>query len=73
MLINFNFSSAFDDAKEVSRHAVLKFRAEMIADYETIEKLFGSKEENPRYIYFTARSDYIERWLKKSEKVRESP
>ncbi|GES91142.1 hypothetical protein GLOIN_2v1471210 [Rhizophagus clarus] len=63
-------TSAFDDAKEVSRHAVLKFRAEMIADYETIEKLFD-KEENPRYIYFSARSDYIERWLKKSEKARE--
>ncbi|GBB88830.1 hypothetical protein RclHR1_15440001 [Rhizophagus clarus] len=64
-------ASAFDDAKEVSRHAVLKFRAEMIADYETTEKLFGNKEENPRYIYFSARSDYIERWLKKSEKARD--
>ncbi|GBC07558.1 hypothetical protein RclHR1_07530007 [Rhizophagus clarus] len=65
-------TSAFDDAKEVSRHAVLKFRAEMIADYETTEKLFGNKEGNPRYVYFTARSDYIENWLKKSEKARES-
>lgn len=43
----------------------------MIANYETIEKLSGNEEENPRYIYFTARSDYIERWLKKSKKARE--
>ncbi|PKK61042.1 hypothetical protein RhiirC2_817389 [Rhizophagus irregularis] len=64
-------TSAFDDAKEISRHAVLKFRAEMIADYETIEKLSGDEDGNPRYIYFTANSNYIERWLKKSKKARE--
>ncbi|PKY27233.1 hypothetical protein RhiirB3_390138 [Rhizophagus irregularis] len=65
-------TSAFDDAKEISRHAVLKFRAEMIADYETIEKLSGNEDGNPRYIYFTANSNYIERWLKKSKKARDN-
>lgn len=43
----------------------------MIADYETIEKLSGDEDGNPRYIYFTANSNYIERWLKKSKKARE--
>ncbi|RGB23517.1 hypothetical protein C1646_774371 [Rhizophagus diaphanus] len=65
-------TSAFDDAKEIGRHAVLKFRAEKIADYETIEKLSGNEDGNPRYIYFTANSNYIERWLKKSKKAREN-
>jgi len=44
----------------------------MIADYETIDKPFGNEKGNPRYIYFTGKSDYIEQWLKKSEKARES-
>ncbi|CAB5181139.1 unnamed protein product, partial [Rhizophagus irregularis] len=65
-------ASAFDDANEVSRHAALKYRAEMIAEYETIDKPSASQEENPRYIYFTSKMDYIKNWLKKSEKARES-
>ncbi|POG65210.1 hypothetical protein GLOIN_2v1782009 [Rhizophagus irregularis DAOM 181602=DAOM 197198] len=64
--------SAFDDANEVSRHAALKYRAEMIAEYETIDKPSGSQELNPRYIYFTSKTDYIKNWLKKSEKARKS-
>ncbi|CAG8754974.1 8675_t:CDS:2, partial [Rhizophagus irregularis] len=54
--------SAFDDANEVSRHAALKYRAEMIAEYETIDKPSGSQELNPRYIYFTSKTDYIKNW-----------
>jgi hypothetical protein len=68
----FFVSGAYDDAKEVSRHATLKYRAEMIADYETIEKPFGNEKGNPRYIYFTGKSDYIVNWMKKSEKAREN-
>src|SRR5688572_21124301 len=55
----------------ISRHAVLKFRAELIEDYETIEKPFGNKKGNPRYIYYIGSSDYVEEWLKKSEEVRQ--
>src|SRR2546421_136279 len=65
-------SGAYDEAKEVGRHAVLKYRAELIADYETIEKPLGNKKGNPRYIYFVGKSDYIEKWLRKSEKAREN-
>ena len=44
----------------------------MIADYETIEKPFGNKKGNPRYIYFVGKSNYIEKWLEKSKKVKEN-
>jgi hypothetical protein len=71
-LTDFNISSAFDDANEVSRHAALKYRAEMIAEYETIDNPFGNQNGNSRYIYFTSKADYIEKWLKRSEKARES-
>ncbi len=43
-------SGAYDKAK--GRHAALKFRAELISDYETIENPFGNKKGYPRYIYF---------------------
>jgi len=66
------FSGAHDDAKKVSRHAVLRYRAELIADYETIDKPFGNKKGNPRYIYFIGESDYIEEWLANSERAREN-
>ena len=43
----------------------------MISDYETIEKPFGNEKGNPRYIYFIGKSNYIEKWVEKSEKSRE--
>ncbi|CAB4493724.1 uncharacterized protein OCT59_018961 [Rhizophagus irregularis] len=63
-------TGAYEDAKEIGRHAVLEYRAELIEDYETIEKPLGSKRGNPRYIYYIGKSDYIEEWLRKSEKAR---
>ncbi|CAB4409308.1 unnamed protein product [Rhizophagus irregularis] len=65
-------TGAYDDAKEIGRHAVLEYRAELIEDYETIEKPLGSKRGNPRYIYYIGKSDYIEEWLRKSEKARKN-
>jgi hypothetical protein len=44
----------------------------LIEDYETIEKPLGSKRGNPRYIYYIGKSDYIEEWLRKSEKARKN-
>ncbi|RIA85669.1 hypothetical protein C1645_830442 [Glomus cerebriforme] len=63
---------AYDDAKEIGKHAVLQYRAELIEDYETVEKPLGSKKGNPRYIYYVGKSDYIELWLKESEKARKN-
>ncbi|CAI2165825.1 1963_t:CDS:2, partial [Funneliformis geosporum] len=65
-------TGAYEEAKEDGRHAVLKYRAELIADYETIDKPLGNRKGNPRYIYFIGKSDYIEEWLEKAEKARES-
>jgi hypothetical protein len=48
-------SSAFNDAKEISRHAALKYKAEIITEYETIDKPFGNQNGNPRYVYFTCK------------------
>ncbi|CAG8665194.1 15529_t:CDS:2 [Rhizophagus irregularis] len=63
-------TGAYDDAKAVGKYAVLKYRAELIADYETIDTPFGREKENPRYIYFFGNSDYIQEWLENSEKAR---
>ncbi|RGB22453.1 hypothetical protein C1646_822539 [Rhizophagus diaphanus] len=65
-------TGAYEDAKEIGRHAVLEYRAELIEDYETVEKPLGSKRGNPRYIYYIGKSDYIEEWLRKSEKARKN-
>ncbi|GES77851.1 hypothetical protein GLOIN_2v1870320 [Rhizophagus clarus] len=65
-------TGAYDDATKVGKYAVLKYRAELIADYETIDNPFGKKKENPRYIYFFGNSDYIQEWLENSEKARNS-
>src|SRR5688572_7743023 len=37
-----------------------------------MEKPFGNTKGNPRYIYFIGKSDYIEKWLEKSKKARET-
>ncbi|PKY36966.1 hypothetical protein RhiirB3_533685, partial [Rhizophagus irregularis] len=65
-------TGAYEDAKEIGRHAVLEYRAELIEDYETVEKPLGNKRGNPRYIYYIGKSDYIEEWLRKSEKARKN-
>ncbi|GBC40667.1 uncharacterized protein OCT59_029180 [Rhizophagus irregularis] len=65
-------TGAYEEAKEIGRHAVLEYRAELIEDYETIEKPLGNKRGNPRYIYYIGKSDYIEEWLRKSEKARKN-
>src|SRR5215213_23240 len=72
LLLLLLFSGVYDEAKEVARHAALKYRAELISDYETIEKPFGNEKGNPRYIYFIGKSDYIEKWMEKSERSREN-
>ncbi|PKK78263.1 hypothetical protein RhiirC2_730286 [Rhizophagus irregularis] len=43
MLVAF-MTSVFDDARASGRQAVLKFRAELIYEYETLEKAVTSRE-----------------------------
>ncbi|RHZ78120.1 hypothetical protein Glove_167g89 [Diversispora epigaea] len=66
MLIAF-MTGVFDDAKDDGRHAVLLYRAELIAEYETLEKLFGDKKGNPRHIYYIGKSNKFADWLRKCQ------
>ena len=61
----------FDETKSNVKQVVLKFRADLIADYEAIERLFGNKK-NPRYIYYIGSSEDQEKWLVKAEKYRKA-
>ncbi|CAH1764504.1 7090_t:CDS:10, partial [Entrophospora sp. SA101] len=69
MLIAF-MTGVFDDAKAESRHAVLKYRAELIADYETLENPFGYTEKNPRHIFYIGNANKFAEWLRKCEEYR---
>ncbi|RIA85733.1 hypothetical protein C1645_741357 [Glomus cerebriforme] len=76
MLIAF-MTSVFDDARASGRQAVLKFRAELICDYETLEKAVTSRKderngnkENPRYLYYVAKVNDVEHWEDKGKKYR---
>ncbi|CAI2173467.1 14311_t:CDS:2 [Funneliformis geosporum] len=65
-------AGAYDQAKEISKHAVLKYRAELIADYETFDKPLGNRKGDPRYIFYIGKTAYIEKWIERSEQYRES-
>ncbi|CAG8696094.1 4459_t:CDS:2, partial [Gigaspora rosea] len=62
LLISF-MNGSFTEADVTGRNAARRYRAEMICEYETLEKPFDSKRGNPRYIYYTANSDIIDKWL----------
>ncbi|CAI2162514.1 19915_t:CDS:10 [Funneliformis geosporum] len=69
LLIAF-MTGVYDKAKNNVRTAVLGYRANLIADYETLEKPFGSARGNPRYIYYVGNVEYQEKWLHRAEKYR---
>ncbi|GBC02578.1 hypothetical protein RclHR1_00470008 [Rhizophagus clarus] len=74
MLIAF-MSGVFDEAKSEGRLAVLKYRSDLIAEYEILEKPFGDTKGNPRHIFYLGKINKLSRWLKKSEEywnLRES-
>lgn len=43
---------------------MLLYRAELIAEYETLEKLFGDNKGNPRHIYYIGKTNKLTDWLK---------
>ncbi|CAG8807022.1 11981_t:CDS:2, partial [Dentiscutata erythropus] len=55
-------------ANEAGLTAVHRYRAEPVAEYEALEKYFGSRRDNPRYIYYIPEPDMIETWLEETEK-----
>ncbi|CAI2177385.1 15061_t:CDS:2, partial [Funneliformis geosporum] len=65
-------TGVYENARNNVKVAVLSYRADLIADYETLEKPFGSLRGNPRYIYYVGSSEYQEEWLDKAEKYRKT-
>ncbi|CAG8496716.1 11047_t:CDS:2 [Acaulospora colombiana] len=69
MLIAF-MNGAFDSAYEHGRNAVQNFRADLISEYETLEKPFRHKFRNPRYIYYIPNPSVINSWLSEIAKEK---
>ncbi|RHZ88960.1 hypothetical protein Glove_19g308 [Diversispora epigaea] len=67
LLIAF-MNAAFDKANKAGHAIAYKHHAELIAEYEALEKPFGSKRGNPRYIYYIPDPDIIDTWLKETKK-----
>ncbi|RHZ60330.1 hypothetical protein Glove_355g38 [Diversispora epigaea] len=60
-------NGAFDKANKESRIAVHRYRAQLVAEYEALEKPFNRKS-NPRYIYYIPNPNVIDTWLKETKK-----
>ncbi|CAH1766525.1 2254_t:CDS:2, partial [Entrophospora sp. SA101] len=69
MLIAF-MTGVFDDARHEGRHAVLRYRADLISDYETLEKPFGDRKGNPRHIFYIGDTNKFAEWLSKCEQYK---
>ncbi|CAI2174956.1 10646_t:CDS:2, partial [Funneliformis geosporum] len=69
LLIAF-MTGVYENAKNNVKLAVIGYRADLIADYETLEKPFGSYRGNRRYIYYVGSSKYQEEWMAKAEEYR---
>jgi hypothetical protein len=61
------FRGVFDDAKSEGRLAVLKYRSDLIAEYEILEKPFGDTKGNPRHIFYLGNINKLSKWLRKCE------
>ncbi|CAG8456684.1 7996_t:CDS:2 [Diversispora eburnea] len=68
MLIAF-MNGTFDKANKAGHTVAHRYRAELIAEYEVLEKTFHSKKGNPRYIYYIPDPDMIDTWLTETKKV----
>ncbi|CAI2166361.1 3775_t:CDS:2 [Funneliformis geosporum] len=69
LLIAF-MTGVYENARNNVKLAVLGYRADLVADYETLEKPLGSSRGNPRYIYYVGNAEYQENWLDRAEKHR---
>ncbi|CAG8596783.1 805_t:CDS:2 [Funneliformis mosseae] len=69
LLIAF-MTGVYEVARQNGKLAVLGYRADLIANYETVEKPMGSHRGNPKYIYYVGSSEYQEAWLDKANNYR---
>ncbi|CAI2185028.1 18582_t:CDS:2, partial [Funneliformis geosporum] len=71
LLIAF-MTGVYENAKYNVIFSVLGYRADLIADYEMLNKPFGSYRGNPRYIYYVRSSEYQDEWMDKAENYRKT-
>ncbi|RHZ44913.1 hypothetical protein Glove_707g26 [Diversispora epigaea] len=62
MLIAF-MNGAFDKAYKADHTEAYRYRVDLIAEYEALEKPFDNKRDNPRYIYYIPDPDVVDTWL----------
>ncbi|GBB96337.1 hypothetical protein RclHR1_02730009 [Rhizophagus clarus] len=58
-------ASVFDEACALGNQAVLKFRADLISDYETLMRFvidLKDENENPKELHYVAKIEDVERW-----------
>ncbi|PKC06819.1 hypothetical protein RhiirA5_481799 [Rhizophagus irregularis] len=67
MLIAF-MGGVYERAETKGRQALLRFRANQIADYEALEHFhFWPPETEPKYIYYVGRSKNFQEWYEKKK------
>ncbi|CAG8501223.1 12745_t:CDS:1, partial [Dentiscutata heterogama] len=66
----YNLRNAFEEAQSSGEDAVLRHRADLIADFETLEKPLGMPREDKRYIYYIGKIDDQNEWLAKAAEYR---
>ncbi|RHZ44937.1 hypothetical protein Glove_707g30 [Diversispora epigaea] len=70
MLIAF-MNGAFDEAYKADHTEAYRYRVDLIAECEALEKFFDNKRDNPRYIYYIPNPNVIDTWLtEKDEKQK---
>src|SRR6266511_4568111 len=68
-----NYSGVFGKAATKGQHACLRFKAEMISDYEALEHktfYFWRTPNEPKYIHYVGHSDNFDQWKEKSKNRR---
>ncbi|CAG8659515.1 11209_t:CDS:2 [Gigaspora margarita] len=63
-------TNAFEEAQSSGEDAVLRHRADLIAEYEILEKPFGFTRKDRRYIYYIGKIDYQNDWMDKATTYR---
>ncbi|CAG8725041.1 17515_t:CDS:10, partial [Rhizophagus irregularis] len=64
----FTLIAIYERAETKGRQALLRFRANQIADYEALEHFhFWPPETEPKYIYYVGRSKNFQEWYEKKK------
>ena len=62
------FSGIYEEAATKSRQALLRYKANQIADYEALHHIhFWPQEPIPKYIYYIGQAKNFEEWYKSGE------